>query len=73
MDGPVDGILGRDAELAVVGSFVGSGSGGPPVLLLEGAAGIGKTTLWRAGVSLGRARGHRVLWCRAAESEARLS
>jgi hypothetical protein len=37
------------------------------------SAGIGKTTLWRAGVSVARARGHRVLACRAAESEARLS
>jgi DNA-binding CsgD family transcriptional regulator len=42
-------------------------------LLLEGAAGIGKSTLWHAGVSVARARGHRVLACRAAESEARLS
>jgi DNA-binding CsgD family transcriptional regulator len=71
--GPVHGILGRDAELAEVQSFIGSGSGGPSALLLEGTAGIGKTTLWRAGVSFARARGHRVLSCRAAESEARLS
>jgi DNA-binding CsgD family transcriptional regulator len=73
MEGPVHGILGRDAELAEVESFIGSGSGGPSALLLEGVAGIGKTTLWRTGVSLARARGHRVLACRAAESEARLS
>jgi AAA ATPase domain len=75
MEGPVHGILGRDAELAEVRSFIGSGSGsgGPSALLLVGTAGIGKTTLWRAGVSLARARGHRVLACRAAESEARLS
>jgi hypothetical protein len=71
--GPVHGILGRDAELAEVKSFIGSGSGGPSALLLEGTAGIGKTTLWRAGVSFARARGHRVLSCRAAEAEARLS
>ena len=68
--GPVHGILGRDAELAEVESFVGSASGGPSALLLEGTAGIGKTTLWRAGVSFARARGHRVLSCRAAEAEA---
>jgi DNA-binding CsgD family transcriptional regulator/exonuclease VII small subunit len=71
--GPVHGILGRDAELAEVQSFVGSASGGLSALLLEGTAGIGKTTLWRAGVSFARARGHRVLSCRAAEAEARLS
>lgn len=73
MDEPVHGILGRDAELAQVRSFIGSASGGPSALILEGAAGIGKTTLWRAGVSFARAAGHRVLSCRAAESEARLS
>jgi DNA-binding CsgD family transcriptional regulator len=73
MEAPVDGILGRDAELAQVKDFLESVSGRPSSLLLEGAAGIGKTTLWRAGVSIARARGHRVLSCRAAESEARLS
>jgi hypothetical protein len=73
MEEPVYGILGREGELAWVESFVGSVSEGPSALLLEGAAGIGKTTLWRAGVSVARGRGHRVLACRAAESEARLS
>jgi len=73
MEEPVHGILGRDAELAQVKSFIGSVSRGPSALILEGAAGIGKTTLWRAGVSFARAGGHRVLSCRAAESEARLS
>jgi DNA-binding CsgD family transcriptional regulator len=73
MEGPVHGILGRDAELAEVRSFIGSVPDGPSALLLEGTAGIGKTTLWHAGVSSARAGGHRVLSCRAAESEARLS
>jgi predicted ATPase len=67
------GIVGREGELARVKSFIGSVPEGPSALLLEGAAGIGKTTLWHAGVSIARARGHRVLVCRAAESEARLS
>jgi DNA-binding CsgD family transcriptional regulator len=67
------GIVGRESELARVRSFIGSVPEGPSALLLEGAAGIGKTTLWNAGVSIARARGHRVLACRAAESEARLS
>ena len=73
MDEPVDGILGRDTELARVKWFLGPMSGRPSALILEGTAGIGKTTLWHAGVSFARARGHRVLSCRAAESEARLS
>jgi hypothetical protein len=70
MEEPVHGILGRDAELAQVQHFLGSGT--PSALMLEGTAGIGKTTLWHAGVSFARARGYRVLSCRAAESEARL-
>jgi DNA-binding CsgD family transcriptional regulator len=73
MDEPVHGILGRDTELAQLHNFLDPVSGGPSALLLEGAAGIGKTTLWHAGVSVAQARGHRVLACRAAESEARLS
>jgi DNA-binding CsgD family transcriptional regulator len=73
MEEPGHGILGRESELARVRSFIGSAPEGPSALLLEGAAGIGKSTLWRAGVSIARARGHRVLACRAAESEARLS
>jgi hypothetical protein len=73
MEEPGHGIVGRESELARVQSFIGSVPEGPSVLLLEGAAGIGKTTLWHAGVSIARARGHRVLACRAAQSEARLS
>src|SRR5215468_444342 len=49
---------------------VGSGSAG---LVLEGAAGIGKTTVWAAGAALAAGRGYTVLSCRPAESEARLS
>jgi DNA-binding CsgD family transcriptional regulator len=73
MEEPVHGILGRDAELAKVKDFLESVSGTPSALSLEGTAGIGKTTLWQAAVSIARARGHRVLSCRAAEAEARLS
>ena len=73
MEEPGHGIVGRERELARVQALIGSVSEGPSALLLEGAAGIGKTTLWHAGVSIARARGHRVLSCRPAESEARLS
>jgi hypothetical protein len=73
MEEPVHGILGRDAELAEVQDFLETVPGGASALILEGTAGIGKTTLWHAGVSFARARGYRVLSCRAAEPEARLS
>src|SRR5215468_1934150 len=59
--------------MAAVAAFldaVGSGSAG---LVLEGAAGIGKTTVWAAGAALAAGRGYTVLSCRPAESEARLS
>ena len=66
-------ILGRDAELAEIERFVGSVAAGPSTLILEGAAGIGKTTLWDAGVALASEAGHQVLSCRPVEAEARLS
>lgn len=45
----------------------------PAVLLLEGAAGVGKTTLWRAGVEVAAAEGDRVLVSRPSGAEAQLS
>jgi DNA-binding CsgD family transcriptional regulator len=42
-------------------------------LWLEGVAGIGKTTLWRAGMELARASGWRVLACRPTSSETAFS
>jgi len=64
-------IVGRDEELAQIGAFLAQA--GARALLLEGEAGIGKTTLWRAGVDLGRARGCRVLACSPSGAEATLS
>ena len=42
-------------------------------LVLTGAAGIGKTTLWEAGITCARERGLRVLLARPSGAEARLS
>jgi len=44
-----------------------------PILFLVGEAGIGKTTLWEAGLDEARRRGHRVLLSRPVESESALS
>lgn len=66
-------IAGRDAELASLGDFVASLSDGAAALVLEGEAGMGKTTLWGAGVEDARGRGLRVLEARPAESEAAFS
>jgi hypothetical protein len=43
-------VVGRGAELAAIREFVIGIPAGPCTLLVEGAVGIGKTTLWRAGL-----------------------
>ena len=66
-------ICGRDAELAVVRGFVASLPEGAAGLILEGAAGMGKTTIWAAGVADAAERGVRVLEARPAVTETALS
>ena len=62
--------LGRDDESARSRrSSTGRGDGGMAALVLEGEAGIGKSTLWLAGVEAARERGLRVLSSRPAEVE----
>ncbi len=67
------GVVGRDRELATVTAFLDALPSGPSGLLLEGAAGIGKTTVWEAGVAGAAARSYLILSSRPAGSEARLS
>ncbi|MGZ8783643.1 MAG: AAA family ATPase, partial [Gaiellaceae bacterium] len=63
-------LLGRDDEVRSLHAFLeGDGAGGMTALLLEGEAGIGKSTLWSAGIAAARARGFRVLAARPAEVE----
>src|ERR1700704_405201 len=62
-------IVSREAELASVQAFIGRPASGPAALVLEGEAGIGKSTLWLAGVAHARALGMRVLSTRPAEAE----
>lgn len=61
-------IVGRDEELRTISSFV---QRTPPsgALLIEGHAGIGKTTLWRAGVEASRELSYCVLRASPAEKE----
>jgi DNA-binding CsgD family transcriptional regulator len=66
-------IAGRDAELASLREFVESVSGGAVALVLEGEAGMGKTTLWRAAVEHADELGLTVLQAQPAESETTLS
>jgi DNA-binding CsgD family transcriptional regulator len=61
-------VVGRNQELAALEAFLDRTSG-RSTLVLEGEAGIGKSTLWLAGVEKARARGLRVLESRPTETE----
>src|SRR5215468_8608885 len=65
-------LVGRASELGEVERFLAQGSAAR-ALVLCGEPGIGKTTLWEAGVELARAQGSATLRARASEAEARLS
>ena len=67
------GVIGREREIEVVSAFLDSVPRGPRALLVDGEAGIGKSTVWFETVRLAGARGYRVLRARPAESEAKLS
>ena len=67
------GVVGRDAELTALRAFVESISVGAAALVLEGEAGMGKTTLWAAGVAFAEADAVVVLEARPAESEVALT
>jgi predicted ATPase len=66
-------IVSREDELASLQAFFDAPQGGPTALVLEGDAGIGKSTLWLAGVEHARARGFRILSSRPAEAERNLA
>ena len=53
--------------------LVDRGRGGIAVLVLQGEAGIGKTTVWAAGVDAAREQGFQVLVTRPVEAEAGLA
>ncbi len=62
-------ILGRDEELDSLNSFLDGMDRGVRGLVLEGEAGVGKSTLWAAGLASAEQRGFRVLSSRPAEAE----
>src|SRR5258708_6746918 len=66
-------IVGREEELASLHAFIDERPGGPVALVLEGEAGIGKSTLWLAGLEHARTSGLRVLSSRPAEAERSLA
>lgn len=59
-------VIGRDTELATITAFLADTRARAATLLIEGPAGIGKSTLWLAGCELAD---RRRLLCRPAQSE----
>jgi DNA-binding CsgD family transcriptional regulator len=68
-----EAVVGRDAELDAIGKFLDARPEGARALLVEGEAGIGKTTLLAAAQEEARRRRWQVLGCRPAEAEAQLA
>jgi DNA-binding CsgD family transcriptional regulator len=62
-------IVGREEERRSMRAFFERTSEGPAALILEGGAGMGKSTLWLLAVDEARKRGVRVLRSRPAEAE----
>ena len=66
---PASEVVGRESEIDSVHDFLEAVPGGPVALLIEGEAGIGKTTLWREGIADAGERGLQVLTSRPVEAE----
>src|SRR3990172_7501192 len=66
-------LIGRSEELARVRSFLDALGGGPASLVLEGEAGVGKTTVWLSAISEAERLNYRVLRARPVEVEAKFS
>ena len=66
-------LIGRDGELSSLTAFLEAIESGSSAFVVEGEAGIGKTTVWQAGVRAAELARCRVLSCRPTGSEARFS
>jgi DNA-binding CsgD family transcriptional regulator len=66
-------VVGRTVELGAATALLDTLGEGPLALIIEGEAGIGKTTVWRAAATMAAERGARVLTARPAEPEAQLA
>jgi DNA-binding CsgD family transcriptional regulator len=73
MPSVTDAMIGREAELAAAVEVLDGPIDGLRVLLIEGEAGIGKSTLWEQAIEAARQRSCTVLVSRPAESEQALA
>ena len=69
----MDAAVGREQELDTLGEFVTRSRERAGAFVLAGEAGIGKTTLWLAGLEAARGQGARVLMARPAAAERELA
>jgi DNA-binding CsgD family transcriptional regulator len=66
-------VQSRPTETPMISRFLSSATSDPSALLIEGEAGIGKTTLWLETLERARENGVRVLSARAAAAESVLA
>jgi DNA-binding CsgD family transcriptional regulator len=66
-------VIGRDDDLAAIRGFLDGSRAFPGVLLLEGEAGIGKTTLWKSGLEAAEKGSFRILSAQAGPAEGELA
>jgi DNA-binding CsgD family transcriptional regulator len=69
---PMD-MVSRHAESRAIDDFLSSVSADPSALIMEGEAGIGKTTIWLAALEQANELGFQVLSARAAPTESVLA
>jgi hypothetical protein len=62
-------VVSRPVESRAVSEFLAAAPSGPSALVVEGEAGIGKTTIWLAALDLAQLAGFRVLSTRATSAE----
>jgi|SRR5215207_10403693 len=65
-------VLGRQTELEQLTAVLEGVVAGPRAAVVEGPAGIGKTTMWQAALHAAHARSFTVLDARATQTEATL-
>lgn len=68
-----ESTIGRERELADVGGFLDRTSALPAARVVQGEPGIGKTTVWLAGLELAHERSYDVLAARPTAAETALS
>jgi len=66
-------LVGRDEEFGAIVGLLEGPEQLPGVVVLSGEAGIGKTSLWLAGIDAAAAHGYRILSSRPSEAETGLS